>query len=327
MLVACACDSPTSTELAPTPVVTEAPAKKQELQAELQTSLQAALKKANPGMPDPGPAPTMGKNGEPDLRGETSCVTWRWTTINPEWRRDPLSWDGSTRTLVYEGNTKRFDASGRVRDFGQGSAQLRYDDAGNVTFRGEDKPRKELTYHYRNKYDGSHRLTRVELALQAVGDKKPGPYEPHRVFRYDEHGRIVHLDIQVRLRGPLVPAELSYDTHNKLMQIEWKGSPETQLERFEYDAQGRLAKYERDGIVLAGGIPRDGVLDWQQWWTYDEGGRVIRVEAVDGPDPAKAKHDITLFSPACTELGRFVPDLLLYPYIPLPEAATPRWVP
>jgi hypothetical protein len=262
---------------------------------------------------------------EPDLSQESSCVTQRWTSIEPAWKRTEVAWDGVERTLRHEGQQWRFDPQGRVKDFGEGTPPLSYDAQGNVTQRGVDAPKTDATYRYRNTYDEQRRLKRVAASYQPAGDK-PGAYKPYREYRYDEYGRITNMQVALSPGGPMIDITLGHDARNRLVRAEWSGGQGiSQLDVFEWDEQGRLVAYERDGLVVSGGRARDGLVEWRQRYQYDDTGRLRRVEATDGPLPSKVQRDITLYSRACAAVGRMLPSFLFYPYVPLPEAATPKW--
>ena len=328
------CQGPDTATLAkapaPSPASTPAPTQKDEPAAQPTTppatkddpTPPAALQR---DLDVAGAAIQMGADGEPDTAGESACATFRWTSIEPEWKREDLTWNGIARTLQYQGQLRRLDARGRVLDFGEGTPHLEYDAQGNVTFRGEDPPKSDLAYRYRNTYDKKQRLTQVEVSVQAAGGK-PSPYAVYRTYSYDTYGKLSQMQIQTEPSTPLTAATLSYDTLGRLLRVEWSGRKGvTQLDTFEYDERNRLVTYERDGLVIAGGRARDGIIDWRQRFRYDDTGRLRRVEAMDGPVPEQSQRDITLFSSACADVGKLLPDFYLYPYIPLPEANTPRW--
>jgi hypothetical protein len=264
---------------------------------------------------------------EPDASHEPGCVTFRWTTYAPSWKREPLDWTASTRTLVREGFTQRFDEHGRVRDFGEAGDVMEYDRAGHPTFRGRKDVPANIAYRYRNTYDGKHRLTAIDVSMRSAG--KWGPYEPYRRYTYDPDGRITHMQIEIHLREGLTDTTASYDDAGRLKQLVWGGPSligARQVDAFRYDLQGRLSGYDRDGMILKGGQPTDGKPDWQQTIAYAPEGHVTRVEAVATTPAGGTERDITLFSPGCLEVGRLWPNIYVLPYVPLPEPQQPHWV-
>ncbi len=267
------------------------------------------------------------KDGEPDATGEPGCVTWRWTSFAPSWQRETIDWNPTTRSLEREGTTQRFDEQGRVRDFGENADSMEYDAAGNPSFRGSKTVLQNAAYRYRNGYDAKHRLISVDVALR-LGSKW-GAYDPYRRYHYDAPGRIDTMEIQPHLREPMMPATLSYDAQGRIERIVWGGNDPAharQVEQFRYDPHGRLADYERDGLMLKGGIAADGTPDWKQRFEYAPAGYIRRVEAVSpGAIAASDQKDLTIFSPGCLELAKLAPSVYVLPYVPLPVPLLPRW--
>jgi hypothetical protein len=259
----------------------------------------------------------------PDLTHETQCVLMHWTTIDPTWQREPVTWDAATRTLEMSNVTRHLDDAGRVLDLGAGKDHMKYDDAGNITERGGGGDRE---YRYKNHYDADKRLVSVEISMKPVHEK-PAPFSTYRKYAYDAQGRIESMDVQIIPGGELVHVKVDHDAQGRIETLTWTNQgagPAQQIEHFRYDAQGRLDGYQRDGLVVPTGKPSDGRIDWLQTWKYDAQGHVQRSDVSEGLDPERSPHDITLFSPACGELEKAWPELRDYPYLPLPAAALER---
>lgn len=275
---------------------------------------------------EPARAIRFGEDGLPLLDGETGCAMMRWSTSAPKWEREPVQWDEDTRTLSFAGTTRRFDEAMRVRDFGEGGERIAYDDAGNMTERGRAEDEHGRLYKYRNHYDAKKRLVRVDVSTRGR-DGKLSAFQPFRSYRYDARGRVEGIDVQVVPQDPLVHVSVERDEAGRIVKLTW-GEPSAarQLEMFHYDERGRLVRYERDGLVVPRGKPADGVLDWVSTWEHDAQGMPKRVDGVEGTDPERVPHETTLFGSGCLALGKLWPELFVYPYLPLPAAASPDFL-
>ncbi len=276
-------------------------------------------KAADAGAPSAKTDKTDKKEGAlPDVEHEKGCVLFHWTTLDPSWDREDVTFDAAARTLSLMGSARHFDEHGLVVDFGEGTDTLAYDKAGNQVSRSAGKTGMRSDYKYKNHYDRKGRLERVDAAMKPLKGTWSA-FAPYRQYHYGDDGRVDHMDVQVVPTGPLLPVRVENDAPGHVVQLTWGVVGATkEIERFHYDSAGRLTSYERDGLVIPPGRPVTGKNEWTQTWQYGDDGLPKRLDGREGGDSDKAPHEITLFSPGCTAVGTLWPDLYVFPYVPLP---------
>lgn len=268
--------------------------------------------------------------------GSSRCVVRHIVREDKAWQVETYAYDAATRVLS---GWMHFDAEGRVtkREGSHSDETLTYDAHGNLqeSRRWDDKELVDGVY-WDNRYEGNPpRL----VARHGSEIRKPNERRPphiHTSYFYNAAGNVIE-DQEDGPRGLFI-RQFTWRAGRVVEVRGALGPPQPgdtigygEGETFDYDAQGRLTAYVRDGDSPFGeGAFADGKPDQRETFYYDAAGRLERIER-DGqvgdvaPETADGKPDeITLLSPPCDPLVKLAPWLFNFPQLYLPNSIAPR---
>jgi hypothetical protein len=259
----------------------------------------------------------LSPEGLPIATALPAASSWCIVTYGPGGAAEVASWDAPTRTFINNGDYWTVDDGSRVVEEGAIDGKWRmfrsYDARGvPAGYRYEEQGQALYNYDQHNEYDAGGRL----LASHQVYTSS----NMRTTVAYQYEGQ--------HLRGVTTHTEQDGQTWDTTLRFAWDGervvardwgdetAPDERDVR-RYDESGRLVGADID-FGFTGPDDRfvasDGKIDIRYQWTYDDAGRITRLDqdgrySVPPPGLDGTPDESLIFDPACVDIA-VVPSAL-----------------